>query len=223
MTRRFPVKRVIGIIALVWVLCSTAIAVRGLTMRAGRADMAVIFGNMLAPDGTPIRILAERLDVGIRCYHAGNCPILFVSGSVDGPGRDEAASMRRYLVSHGVPDAAIVTDAHGDNTLATAQHAVAYLHTHALSRVMLISQYYHLPRAALAFSRAGFPGLKIYADYPAHLHKLDFYALWREVPAFTVYAVRLGLNPSAQPVSFRPGYFMHDLFARLPGHAPASR
>jgi uncharacterized SAM-binding protein YcdF (DUF218 family) len=215
MRRWFLLRRVAVIVALIWVGCGAAIVIRGLTMPTGRADAAVIFGNMLAPDGTPVRILAERLDVGVRCYHAGGCPVLFVSGSVDGPGLDEAASMRRYLLAHGVPDAAIVTDVHGDNTLATAQHAVAWLRAHSLSRVLLVSQYYHLPRAAMAFRKAGFAGLKIYADYPAHMHKLDFYAIWREVPAFAVYAIRLEINPSAQPISFRPGFLMRDLLGWL--------
>ncbi|WP_321814704.1 MULTISPECIES: YdcF family protein [unclassified Paraburkholderia] len=193
----------------VWVAAAVWVCARGLSMPYERADVAVVFGNALEDDGTPKPILAARLDVALRCYQAGECPWLFVSGSIDGPGLDEAGAMRTYLLARGVPDARIVVDRAGDNTLATARHAVAWMRSQGLSRVVLVSQYYHLPRARFAFQEAGAP--EVYGAYPRAFRFMDLYSSWREVPALAVYRVRLGMNANAKPVSFRPVLFLMGL------------
>lgn len=211
-SRRATVCRIFVWLMLLWVLAAIFLCFRGMFIRQGPADIAVIFGNALEPDGSPKPILASRLDVGVRCYRAWDCPLIFVSGSIDGPGLDESAAMRDYLVAHGVPSERIVVDDQGDNTLATAQHAVAYLQERPISRVMLVSQYYHLARARLAFESAGINRGSIYAAYPNEFQIRDLYSAWREVPAFAAYAVRLWLNPKARPVSIRPMGYFRSLF-----------
>ncbi|MBN3751655.1 YdcF family protein [Paraburkholderia sp. Tr-20389] len=197
------------IIAVAWTAAAACLCVSGLTMPDGRADLAVVFGNALTIDGLPEPILLSRLEVAIQCYRSGACPRLFVSGSIDGPGRDEAAAMRHYLLTHGVPDSCITVDRAGDNTLATARNALAYMRAHNLSRVLLVTQYYHLARARYAFERAGAP--TVYGDWPHAFRLTDLYASWREVPAFAIYRIRLGLNPDARPVSVRPMLFLFRL------------
>ncbi|WP_309789363.1 YdcF family protein [Caballeronia sp. LZ019] len=172
--------------------------------------LAVVFGNALTDDATPKPILAARLDAALRCHREGKCPVLFVSGSIDGPGLDEAAAMQRYLMERGVPASQIVVDDKGDNTLATARNAVGYMRAHGMSSVMLVSQCHHLARAQLAFARAG--ALDISGTYPRTLQLIDFYSAWREVPAYAVYRVRLALNPDAEAVSFRPMLFLLKTF-----------
>lgn len=200
----------IAVLALVaWVAAAAYVCVCGLTSPYERADLAVVFGNALEDDGTPKPILAARLDVALQCYRAGECPRVFVSGSIDGPGLDEAGAMRTYLLARGVPDDRIVVDRAGDNTLATARNAVAYMREQGLSRVLLVSQYYHLPRARFAFEEAGAP--RVYGAYPRAFRFMDLYSSWREVPALAVYRVRLGLNADARPVSFRPVLFLMGL------------
>ena len=54
---------------------------------------------------------------------AAQCRVLFVSGGVDAAGADEAAVMRDYLISRGVPADRIVADSAGVDTWATARHA----------------------------------------------------------------------------------------------------
>jgi len=173
--------------------------------------MAVIFGNALKQDGTPKPILAARLDVGASCFQAGDCPTLFVSGGIDGPGLDEAVAMRDYLLARGVPADRIIVDNQGDNTLATARNAVRYMQEHEMSRVMLVSQYYHLPRAQLAFESVG--AKQVYGAFPRSFRLKDLYSSWREVPAYAVYYIRLTLNPDSEPISFRPLLFLLRLFS----------
>ncbi|WP_088500580.1 YdcF family protein [Burkholderia ubonensis] len=207
------VGRACALVACVWLLCAVGLAVSGLRVRGEAADVAVIFGNALDAQGAPKPVLAARLDVGVRCHQAGRCPVIFVSGAIDGPALDEAAAMRAYLVARGVPADRIVVDDQGDNTLATAQHALAYLRAQRATRVLLVSQYYHLARARLAFERAGAGDVRIYAAYPRQFQLRDLYSSWREVPAYAVYAIRLWLDPDARPVSFRPMLFLRTLFS----------
>ncbi|EKS9800906.1 YdcF family protein, partial [Burkholderia cepacia] len=161
----------------------------------------------------PKPVLAARLDVGARCYRTGQCPAFLVSGAIDGPGLNEATAMRDYLVARGVPADRIALDDQGDNTLATAQHTLAYLQAHRVSRVVIVSQYYHLARARLAFERVGIARADISAAYPRRFQLRDVYSSWREVPAYAVYAVRLWVNPDARPVSFRPMVYLMSLFS----------
>nr|WP_231716852.1 YdcF family protein [Burkholderia ubonensis] len=205
--------RACAFVAFVWLLCAVGLVVGGLRMPDGAADVAVIFGNALDAQGAPKPLLAARLDVGVRCHQAGRCPVIFVSGAIDGPGLDEAAAMRAYLIARGVPADRIVVDDQGDNTLATAQHAMAYLRAHRASRVLLVSQYYHLARARLAFQRIGAGDVRIYAAYPRQFQLRDLYSSWREAPAYAVYAIRLWLDPDARPISFRPMLFLQSLFS----------
>jgi len=108
-------RRIAQAVAIVWILAAVLISVRGISVRYDRADLAVIFGNALSGDGTPRPILASRLDVAVNFYQTGYCAQLFVSGSVDGPGLDEASAMRRYLLERGVPADRIVVDDQGDS------------------------------------------------------------------------------------------------------------
>jgi uncharacterized SAM-binding protein YcdF (DUF218 family) len=209
------VKRMLwkgGVVAMaLWIACAAAICLRGIGLPSGSADLAVIFGNALDDNGAPQPILAARLDAGVACHRAGRCPVLFVSGSIDGPNLNEATAMRAYLLERGVPDDAIIVDDQGDNTLATARNATAFMRERGMTRVMLVTQFYHLPRAALAFDRAG--ARTVLGAYPRAFRVRDVYSSWREVPAFAVYyAARLALDPQARPVTLRPMLFLRGLF-----------
>ncbi|HGL6720730.1 YdcF family protein [Burkholderia contaminans] len=205
--------RVLAIVACLWIVAAVALVAHGLRMPSKPADVAVIFGNALDATGAPKPVLAARLDVGVRCYRTGQCPAFLVSGAIDGPGLNEATAMRDYLVARGVPADRIAVDDQGDNTLATAQHTLAYLQAHRVSRVLIVSQFYHLARARLAFERVGIARANISAAYPARFQLRDIYSSWREVPAYAVYAVRLWVNPDARPVSFRPMLYLIRLFS----------
>ncbi|MDR5734479.1 YdcF family protein [Caballeronia sp. LZ025] len=195
-----------GALALAWLLAAVLVCWSGARLPYRKADLAVVFGNALTGAAAPKPILAARLDAALQCHRDGLCTTFFVSGSIDGPGLDEAAAMQRYLIERGVPASRVIVDNEGDNTLATARHALAYMRAHGMSSVMLVSQCHHLARARLAFERAG--AMDIHGTYPRTLRLIDFYSAWREVPAYAVYRVRLAMNPEAKAVSFRPVLFL---------------
>ncbi len=207
------IVRMLAVFACLWVAAAIALVGYGMRMPSEPCDVAVIFGNALDDSGAPKPVLAARLDVGVQCYRAGRCPAFLVSGAIDGPGLNEATAMRDYLVARGVPAERIAVDDQGDNTLATAQHTRAYLQAHGLSRVLIVSQYYHLARARLAFERVGIARANISAAYPRRFQLRDVYSSWREVPAYAIYALRLWLDPDARPISFRPMLYLMRLFS----------
>ncbi|MCA8201173.1 YdcF family protein [Burkholderia sp. AU33545] len=211
--RAARIGRVLAAFACLWIVAAVVLVGTGMRMPSEPADVAVIFGNALDDGGAPKPVLAARLDVGVRCYRTGQCPAFLVSGAIDGPGLNEATAMRDYLVARGVPADRIAVDDQGDNTLATAQHARAYMQAHRMSRVLIVSQYYHLARARLAFERVGIAPANIFAAYPHSFQWRDIYSSWREVPAYAIYALRLWLDPDARPMSFRPMLYLISLFS----------
>ena len=175
--------------ALFSVACGLIVA-DGLRDRPGRADVIVVLGSLVRPDGTPTPGLAARLDRGLGAWQAGLAPTIIVSGGRDRSGWNEARVMRRYLLERGVPDSCVVADPRGQNTWLTARNTRAWLDARALRRVLVVSEYYHLPRCRLALARHGLRGA--FALHARHVGWLDLYATAREVPALFKYALRRG-------------------------------
>jgi len=185
---RASFRWILGLAALLYAVGAALLAADGLTDRVAAADLAVIPGNRIEPDGHPSARLAARLDRAAELYRAGLARELFVSGGTGVEGFDEARVMRDYLVAHGVPAAAIHEDPDGRDTWATAQHAAALMRERKLTSAIAVSQYFHVPRTRLALERCG-----VATVYGAHAHYFDVRDAWslaREVPAWVWYDVR---------------------------------
>lgn len=169
----------------VYLLAAAVIAVVGLLDHVIDADLAIVPGNTVHPDGTPSARLQGRLDAAVRLFHAGRCRAILVSGGVGVEGWDEAAVMHAYLVQHGVPAERVYTDHQGWNTLATARAAAALTRAQGFQTAIVVSQYFHIARLRLAMYRHGIaPVGHVHARY---FELRDGYALAREVFGFTAY------------------------------------
>ena len=165
-----------------------AIAVAGLSARPRAAALAVVFGNALAADGGPSPRLRARLDRALLLYRTGTVRRILVSGGVEEPGaRDEAAAMAAYLEQRGVPAQAVAQDAAGVDTAQTARHT-AGLMTADEGGVVVVTQWFHIPRAVLAMHRFGLPDVS--GDWPRWFEARDIYSLLREAVALPFYALR---------------------------------
>ena len=127
----------------------------GLDSTARPADVAIVFGNQVQPDGTPSPRLVARLETAAKLGRSRLVHTLFVSGGIGREGHDESLVMRDWLVAHGVPDSAIVRDSLGSNSHLTALHAAAWMRAHGVHRANVVTQYFHVARAVLACRRAG--------------------------------------------------------------------
>ncbi len=150
------------------------------------ADLAVVFGSAVLAGGAPSPRLAARLDAAIQAYRANLVPLIMVSGGRGATGYDEAATMHDALRQAGIPEAAILSDPDGNNTRATVAHAVAVMQARHLLRVMIVTQYFHIPRCALAFRQHGITGIS--AIWPHFMEWRDIYSTAREMLALPVYA-----------------------------------
>ena len=120
--RFWPLRIVLAGIA-AFLLGLTAVVWDGLHDEVHPADLGIVLGNTVHPDGTPSPRLAARLDRALELYRQGVFPRILVSGAVGKEGRDEALVMREYLLQRGVPDAQVLTDSLGFTTYATAANA----------------------------------------------------------------------------------------------------
>jgi uncharacterized SAM-binding protein YcdF (DUF218 family) len=96
--------------------------------------------------------------------------------------------MRDYLVAQGVPADRVILDSHGDTTFASAQNTRAIAVQRHFSSVLVVSQYFHLPRSRLALRRCGFTA--VYSARARLFEWRDLYSSLRETAGWIEYSVR---------------------------------
>lgn len=106
--------------------------------------VAIVFGAGLRRDGTPTAVLRDRLETGARLYLDGKVEKLLMSGDNPTLEYNEPDAMRRYAVSLGVPEDAIVLDYAGRRTYDTCYRAKVIF---GVESALLVTQKFHLPRA----------------------------------------------------------------------------
>lgn len=179
-----------------YALAMTAIAVDGLIDERAACDVAVVLGAKVRRDGTPSVQLTDRLVGGLDAWRRGDARYVMVSGGLGVEGHDEAQVMAAWLEARGVPRDRIIVDSDGWTTWHTAANARRVLDARGWSSALVVSSYYHVPRARLALERAGVPRVAT-ARAPFRLALRDVYSLPREVLGWAWYRVRpLGPSPS---------------------------
>lgn len=108
------------------------------------ADAALVLGAGLREDSTPSDVLRDRLDESLALYRAGRVTRIIVSGDHQSPAYDEPNAMRVYLEANGVPAAAIFMDHAGLDTYSSMWRA---RHVFGASRILVVTQEFHLARA----------------------------------------------------------------------------
>ena len=187
-----PYRRLLGSVVAVFLLLllvgSVGIIFDGLHDDLHAADLAVVLGSKVEPDGNPSLMLQARLDHTVDLYRKGYFKLILVSGGHGREGYDEPTVMRHYLEANGIPPDAILEDNGGINTWKTAQNTSRILKMHRLTSVLIISQYFHLPRCCLAFSKFGIA--PIYVSHAPFWSIRDCYSVPREVVGYVVYYLR---------------------------------
>ncbi len=172
---------------ILFLLAAALIARTGLAETAHPTRVAVILGTAV-PGGKPSIRLQARLDRAVELYHSGYYTEVIVSGGTGAEGFDEAMVMKNYLVERGVPADQIYADSNGVDTYATARFTAAWLKEHNQTEILVISQFFHLPRTEMTLQRFGVP--TVYATYPQFFEPRDYRSLAREVFAYAWYWIR---------------------------------
>lgn len=150
------------------------------------ADAVVVFGAQVHGDGRPSTSLRDRMTTAVQLYDDGLVKRVIVSGGVGESGFNEALVMRDMAVEAGVPEERVVVDSNGVSTTATVADTVPFFGEDGWTRILAVSQYYHLPRIKLAYQRAGWNVFTVPAGTSSPIPQTPRFVV-REIPAFWVY------------------------------------
>ncbi|MEB3368830.1 SanA/YdcF family protein [Saccharopolyspora mangrovi] len=142
-------------------------------------DVALVLGAGVRWDGIPSRILQGRLDVARELFRTGKVQRIIVSGSPESRGHSEPVVMRRYLVSHGVPESGVVLDESGVDTYSSCRRA-----SEEHASLTIVTTRFHLRRSIALARRLGVDACGVGHDAAAEgLRRVNARATRREVLA----------------------------------------
>lgn len=144
------------------------------------ADAIVVLGCQLVSGGRPSERLRRRVALGIGLYREGTAPLLIMSGGGAAGAITEAAVMRDLAREAGVPETALLIEPESRNTFENAAYTARLLRDIGKTRIVLVSDRAHLPRAARLFRRAGLEVIGI-AGVPASSMRRAFGAVLYEI------------------------------------------
>lgn len=165
------------------------VAFFGTTDYRSAADTAVVLGARAYEGGMLSQSLDDRVVTAVELYDAGLVRRLVMSGGVDDRGVDEAKEMGVRAVQLGVPAEAIYLDHEGVNSDATVRNTAKLFSAEKTGQVLVVSQFYHLPRLKMAYRAAGWDVRTVPAVTRRPILGTPFYVS-REIPGFWVYWAR---------------------------------
>jgi SanA protein len=130
--------------------------------------VAIVFGAGLRRNGTPTSILYDRVATAAELYRQGKVEKLLLSGDNRFADYNEPGAMRQAALALGVPDAAIVLDYAGRRTYDTCYRAKEIF---GVTRALLVTQNFHLPRALMICEGLGLEAAGVSADRRAYLKR----------------------------------------------------
>ncbi len=137
------------------------------TWPAGHADVAIVLGARVMPDGRLSTTLAHRAETALALYQSGAVQNLIVCGA---KGNDEpvaeADAMAAALIAAGVDPVRIFRDDASADTVENIRNAQAIMAEHGFQTAMLVTSEYHLTRALWIASDEGLTALGAPAQGP---------------------------------------------------------
>lgn len=117
------------------------------------ADVVLVLGTEVAPGGDqPMPKLRGRLDTAARLIRDHRAKVVLVSGDAGGTSGNETSVMSSYLRRAGVSPNRIVADPYGLDTYDSCLRAKQVF---GVTRVLVVTQAYHLPRAVTLCRHVG--------------------------------------------------------------------
>ena len=121
--------------------------------QSGPADAIVVLGAAHY-NGRPSPVLKARVDHAFALYRQAIAPIVVVTGGTHpGDSESEAQVQRRYLITAGLPDSAVVALPQGQSTEASMTALGEWAKGGGIGTVVLVSDGFHLARLRLEAAR----------------------------------------------------------------------
>lgn len=138
-----------------WVISMILVERAGRRDEAQAADAIVVLGAAQYV-GRPSPVLRARVDHAVSLWKRGLAPTLILTGGTGvGDTTSEAAVARKYAMSKGVPDHAIVIEQHGRTTSESMQAVARIMDDRERSTVILVSDPFHMLRLSILARRFG--------------------------------------------------------------------
>lgn len=118
---------------------------------------------------------ANRLLTAVRLHRLTGLPILFSGGQVYADSGNEGDVARRQLAGLGVEEEDILIENRSLTTEQNAEYTVELMKEHGLSRPVLVTSGFHMPRAVTQFRRYGMEVQPFPTDYQS---SADSAAVW---------------------------------------------
>lgn len=115
-------------------------------------ECILVLGAGVYTNGTPTRILKDRLDRGVELYRKGAAPKLLLSGDNGTTTHNEVRVMKNYCIQQGVAAKDVFLDHAGFSTYDSMYRAK---NVFGINRALVVTQRYHEGRALYIAKRLG--------------------------------------------------------------------
>ena len=172
-------------LTVVWILFD------GLTDLGDKAEVALVLGTPETQEAGSNRPLLDRV---VKLFKDGDFPLIILSGSKE---KRELEAMTKYLTEKGIPISAISID-EAATTPEAVRIAAEIMKAENATSVMIVTEYYRITRAKLAFLHEGVASIQ--KAHVGTLHKGDAAALGGEVLALYDYVARAYVLPELEKI-----------------------
>jgi uncharacterized SAM-binding protein YcdF (DUF218 family) len=148
-------QRVLLTGAALWTACLSVIDGYGSRDQAQPAQVIIILGSRVYPDGQPGPALTRRTRHAVALFQQGLARQVICSGGLGTYPPTEAEAACGLAESLKVPAAAIWIENQAHSTEENALYTASLMRAHGWQTAILVTDGYHLYRAALLFRRAG--------------------------------------------------------------------
>ncbi len=143
------------LVALAWLVSLGAVFAAAHRDEAGPADAIVVMGAAQY-DGRPSPVFRARLDHAAALYRRRLAPEVIVTGGTGtGDTVSEAVVGRRYLLAAGLPGGAVTAESTGRTSAPSVAAAARRVRVRGGTRLLFVSDGFHLLRLAFLARRNG--------------------------------------------------------------------
>ncbi len=146
--------------------------------RLDKVDYVLVLGCGVREDGTPSRMLYERLKTGAQVLERQSGASLLLTGDNSGESYNELAVMKKVSIENGVEESQMTIDDFGFSTYESLKNAKEKF---GAKKIIIITQPYHMYRALYIANKLGIEAYGVTAYLPFYPRQI----LWslREVLA----------------------------------------
>jgi uncharacterized SAM-binding protein YcdF (DUF218 family) len=146
---------IVGLVLVGWVVSIVLVERAGRRDEAQKADAIVVLGAAQYV-GRPSPVLRARVDHAVSLWKRGLAPTLIFTGGIGvGDTTSEAAVARKYAISRGVPDRAIVLEINGRTTSESMRAVARIMDDREQKSLILVSDPFHMLRLSILARRHG--------------------------------------------------------------------